>query len=606
MAYQTNYSARNFADIRLELLNYVKQYYPDIFSDFNDASVGTMLIELNAATADILSYHTDRMFQETQIDYAYERNSLLSIARTLGVKVPNTRPSVSVVNWSVVVPVKGDTFDLEYCPIIKRGSQVTGAGKIFEVLNDIDFSSQFNSSGISNRTIVPNRNANGNIQNYTILKQEIVYNGFTKVFSKVLNQADSIPFLEVVLPEDNVLSIENLIILPGTNYTTIPTLNQFTDPNSLWYEVDSLSENKVFVEDTNVTTTVNNVKKGIWENITKRFIQEYTDLGFCKLTFGSGYKDISFTSEFDENCKFLVNKIGDFINNTSLGEIPPSNSTMFVRYRVGGGADTNLGPNTLTELGIVDIIVNGADNTKNNSVRQSLTVNNPIPATGGADQPGTEELRNLIKYNFSAQNRCVTIKDYKSRVSLMPGNFGTPFRSNVWENQNKVVVGVLTLDENNKLSNQTNTILNQNIAEYLSDYRMLNDYIVVRSGRIYNLGFDIDIFVDKSVTKSEIISNVIQVVTNYFDIANEQMAQNIYVAQLIEQINNVAGVLNVVDIKIYNKVGGGLYSLNEVSQPYLDPTTKQIDLMGLYTLFADEDSMFEIKYPEKDIRVSVR
>ena len=94
--------------------------------------------------------------------------------------------------------------------------------------------------------------------------------------------------------------------------------------------------------------------------------------------------------------------------------------------------------------------------------------------------------------------------------------------------------------------------------------------------------------------------------TNYFDIANEQMAQNIYVAQLIEQINNVAGVLNVVDIKIYNKVGGGLYSLNEVSQPYLDPTTKQIDLMGLYTLFADEDSMFEIKYPEKDIRVSVR
>ena len=84
------------------------------------------------------------------------------------------------------------------------------------------------------------------------------------------------------------------------------------------------------------------------------------------------------------------------------------------------------------------------------------------------------------------------------------------------------------------------------------------------------------------------------------------MAQNIYLAQLIEQINNVPGVLNVIDIKVYNKVGGGLYSLNEVSQPYLDSTTKQINLLGLYTLFADPDSMFEIKYPEKDIRVSVR
>jgi hypothetical protein len=565
-----------------------------------------MLLELNAATADILSYHTDRMFQETQIDYAYERSSLLSIAKTLGVKIPNTRPSLSVVNWSVNVSVKGDTFDLDYCPIIKRGSQATGSGKIFEVLSDIDFSSQYNNLGISNRTVVPNKDSNGVIKSYTIVKQEIVFNGYTKVFSKVLNQSESIPFLEVILPEDNVLSVENVIILPGTNYTTIPSLSQFLDPTVSWYEVDSLAENKIFVEDTNATAISNGVKKGIWENITKKFIKEYTEQGFCKLTFGSGYKDISFTSQFDKNCKFLVEKIGDFINNTALGEIPPSNSTMFVRYRVGGGSDTNLGPNTLTDLGIVDMVVNGLDNTKNNNVRQSLEITNPIPATGGADQPGTEELRNLIKYNFSSQNRCVTVKDYKSRISLMPGNFGSPFRSNVWEEQNKIVVGVMTLDENNKLSNTTNTILNENIAEYLSDFRMMNDYISVKSGRIFNLGFDVDIFVDKSVTRSEIIGNVINVISSYFDISKQEMAQNIYLAQLVEQINNVAGVLNVVEIKVFNKVGGGLYSLNEVSQPYLDSTTRQIDLMGLYTLFSDPDSMFEIKYPEKDIRVSVR
>lgn len=606
MGYQTNYSARNFADIRTELLNYVKQYYPDIFSDFNDASVGTMLLELNAATADILSYHTDRMFQETQLDYAYQRSSLLSIAKTMGVKIPNTRPSVSIVNWSVIVPVKGSTYDSDYLPIIRRGSQATGAGKVFEVIYDVDFSSPFNYLGLNNRTIVPNRNTNGVIQNYTITKQEIVYNGFTKIFSKVLNQSDSVPFLEVILPEDNVLTIENLIILPGTNYTSLPTLNQFLDPTYVWYEVDSLAENKIFVEDTNVITTTNGIKKGIWKNISKKFIKEYTEQGFCKLTFGSGYNDISFTSEFDENCKFLVEKVGDFINNTSLGEIPPSNSTMFVRYRIGGGSDTNLGPNTLESLGLVDMSVNGPDNAKNNIVRQSLNVSNPIPATGGADQPNTEEIRNLIRYNFSAQNRCVTIKDYKSRISLMPGSFGTPFRSNVWEEQNKIIVGVITLDENGKLSNTTNTTLNQNISEYLSDFRMMNDYIAVRPGRVFNLGFDIDLFVDKNVTKSEIISNVISVVSKYFDITDQEMGENIYLSQLTEQINNVAGVLNIVDMKVYNKVGNGLYSLNEVNQPYTDSTTRQIDLMGMYTLFAEPDSMFEIKYPERDIRVSVR
>ena len=439
-----------------------------------------------------------------------------------------------------------------------------------------------------------------------LYKITLLQNGFTKVFSKVLNQSDSVPFLEITLPEDNVLSVENVIILPGTNYTTLPTLTQFLDPTYTLYEVDSLAENKIFVEDTNVIDPTSGIKKGIWKNISKKFIKEYTEQGFCKLTFGSGYNDISFTSEFDENCKFLVEKIGDFINNTSLGEIPPSNSTIFVRYRIGGGADTNLGPNTLTSLGLVDMVVNGPDASRNNIVRQSLNIDNPIPATGGADQPGTEEIRNLIKYNFSSQNRCVTVKDYKSRISLMPGNFGSPFRTNVWEEQNKIIIGVMMLDENSKLSNTTNTILNQNIAEYLSDYRMLNDYVAVRPGRVFNLGFDIDLFVDKNVTRSEIISNVINVVTDYFDISEQEMGENIYLAQLTEKINNVAGVLNVVDMKIYNKVGGGLYSLNEVSQPYITNTDRQIDLMGMYTLFAEPDSMFEIKYPERDIRVSVR
>ena len=82
MARKINYFARNFVDSRAELINFVRQYYPDILNDFNDSSVGMMMIELNAAVADVLSFHTDRMFQETQIDYAQERKSVMSMART--------------------------------------------------------------------------------------------------------------------------------------------------------------------------------------------------------------------------------------------------------------------------------------------------------------------------------------------------------------------------------------------------------------------------------------------------------------------------------------------------------------------------------------------
>ena len=32
-----NYFARNFLDVRTELINYVKHFYPELYQDFNDA-----------------------------------------------------------------------------------------------------------------------------------------------------------------------------------------------------------------------------------------------------------------------------------------------------------------------------------------------------------------------------------------------------------------------------------------------------------------------------------------------------------------------------------------------------------------------------------------
>ena len=114
-----DYNARNFAEVRDQLVGFIQQYYPDIFSDFNDASVGMMLLELNAAVGDMLSFHTDRMFNETQLNYAQERSSLLELARTFGLNVPGKRPSITVVDWSVTIPKAfGDTWDSEYAPLL--------------------------------------------------------------------------------------------------------------------------------------------------------------------------------------------------------------------------------------------------------------------------------------------------------------------------------------------------------------------------------------------------------------------------------------------------------------------------------------------------------
>lgn len=604
MAQRVNYTSRNFADIRTDLVNMVRQYYPDIFNDFNDASVGMMLLELNAAVGDMLSFNTDRMFQETQIDYAKERGSVLSMARTFGLKIPGKRPSATIVDFSVTVPVLGDSFDISYAPIIQAGAQVAGAGKTFETIYDIDFSSPFSIGGIPNRLVIPNYNTNGIIINYTLTKREMVVNGYTKIFKKIVTTSDVKPFLEVILPDNNVISIDSVITLAGTNYTTNPTPSQFLNINNRWFEMDALAEDKVFIEDYNKNSDNQSIKPGKYITVDKKFIREYTDLGFTKLIFGGGNQDISSLTNFDVNPN-LINQIGDFINNLSLGTTLSPNTTMFIKYRVGGGLDTNLGQGIITTPSLINMTVNGVDAAKNNTVRTSLTVNNPLPALGGKDEPSVEEIRNLVRYNFSAQNRAVTIKDYQSRIALMPGEFGVPFRSGVFEEQNKVKVYIMGLDSDGKLNNSSTTTLKENIATYLSDYRMLNDYIEISNGKIVNLSFQIDLFVDKKYPQSQIIAQVVTSVSDYMDINNFDMGQNIYLSNLLEIINNVAGVLNVIDLRVYNMVGGK-YSTNEISQPYIDNATREIDITNDYTLFGEPTTMYEVKYPVSDIIVRVK
>jgi hypothetical protein len=598
-----NYFARNFSDVRTELFNFIKKYYPDLFQDFNDASIGTMLVELNAAVADMLSFQTDRMFQETQLDHAQERKSVLSIARTLGLNVPGKRPSVSVVDFSVTIPVNGDTFDIRYAPLLKYGAQVIGGGQTFETLDDIDFSSPLSKGGIPNRLILPNLNNNGVLIGYTLVKREFVLAGNSSVFKKVITEQDARPFLEIFLPGTDVLSVEQIITVEGTNITSNPTLSQLQDPTLRWYEMDSLMEDKVFLEDSTRVSDNTSIRPGKWVSTNRRFIKEYTDRGICKLTFGSGTADEDLLSQYASN-NFTL-RIGDFINSTAMGEIPKVGDTMFIRYRTGGGATGNVGPNVLTTPGLYTMEVTGPNNQINQTVKRSLRTNNPIPAFGGGDAPSTEQIKKMVRYNFSSQNRAVTIKDYVVLIDKMPGKFGIPFRNSVAERQNKIDIAIIGVDNSGKLTNQSTNTLKENIASWLADYRMINDYVLVRDGKVFDLAFDIDIFIDKTFSEGEVISGVITSVRDYFDVKKWDMGDNIYLSQLVENINNVGGVLNVIDFKIYNK-NGGKYSNNVTSQDITDFINFEINLTEDFVLFAEYDSMFQIRFPETDIRVRVK
>jgi len=144
------YGSRTFGEMRADLIALIRQQYPDVLSDFTDSSVGAMLIDLNAGVGNNLAINTDRAFQETQLDYAQQRASILNIAKNMGFNIPSKRPSVTVVDFTVTVPVSGDQPDSSYYPIIAPGAQVVGGGQTFETQDSIDFSSPVSNLGDKN------------------------------------------------------------------------------------------------------------------------------------------------------------------------------------------------------------------------------------------------------------------------------------------------------------------------------------------------------------------------------------------------------------------------------------------------------------------------
>jgi hypothetical protein len=598
-----SYTTRDFQSIRTELINFTKTYYPDTIQNFNDASVFSVLLDLNAAVTDNLQFNIDRSIQETVLQYAQQRSSVFNIAKTYGLKVPGMRPSVALVDFSITVPAFGDKEDLRYCGILRRGSQVNGAGQVFETVYDIDFSSPINGEGFPNRLKIPNFDSNNKLLNYTITKRETVVNGTTKVFKKVITPNDVRPFYELFLPDKNVLGVTSVLLKDSTQYTNIPSVQEFLGLDNRWYEVDALAEDRVFVEDPTKVSDSPGIKVGKYIQTSTKFITEFTPEGFLKITFGGGSQSADEQLREFARDGYQLN-LYKYSNNLALGSTLKPNTTLFIQYRVGGGVGSNIGVNAITQIGTVSFFVNGPSDSINTTVINSLRCTNVTAAIGGANYPTTEEVRNLVSYNFSSQKRAVTVNDYDSIIRTMPSQFGAPAKVSITENNNKIIVQMLSYDETGRLTEVISNTLKNNVANYLSNYRMINDYVSIQSANVIDLGFNIDVVLDNTQNQGTVISQIITIVSEYFNPENRQMGENVNISELRRLIQSENGVISLSDIQVFNKVGGQ-YSSSQTSQRYIDSATYQIELID-DTIFAEPNQTYQIKYPNKDINIRVK
>jgi hypothetical protein len=186
----------------------------------------------------------------------------------------------------------------------------------------------------------------------------------------------------------------------------------------------------------------------------------------------------------------------------------------------------------------------------------------------------------------------------------MPGKFGAPAIVAITENNNKITIQILSYDDTGKLTQVVSNNLKSNLATYLSKFRMINDYISIDVAKVIDLEFDIYVVLESDRNQGQVITEVINQISNYMAPENRELGQNVNVSDVRRLIQNTAGVSTLSDLKVYNKVGGQ-YSSSQTSQRYVDKVTREIQLID-DTIYAEPTQIYQVRFNNRDIKVSVK
>ena len=614
---QIKYLNKDFNSFRDTLIEYSRTYYPNTFNDFTEGSPGMIFMEMAAYVGDVLSYYTDIQLQETFLDTAQERTNLFHLAYTLGYRPKVTTVSSTDLEVFQLLPSKivNNNFvpDYDYALTIKKYTKAKSeTGLDFTIENPVDFS--FSSSMDPTDVNIYSLDSNDNPE-YYLLKKKVQAISSERA-SKTYTLGTSQRFLTLNLIDDKIISIESVIDSEGNTWYEVPYLAQDT----IFEEVPNTKGNspELYGEQTQTPYLLK------LKSVPKRFVTRFKKDNTLELQFGSGIID-NIDEEITPNPDNvgLGNRDGrsklnqtidptNFLHTKTYGEIP-TNTTLTVNYLRGGGIQSNVVANSITEFS--NISYGNKPNLNGNTlsfVKESVACTNPEPATGGGPGDTNEEIRLNTIANFSAQQRIVTKEDYMVRTLSMPSKFGSvskvyitkdadlrnPITLETEVNNLSSNLYVLGYDRNGKLTN-LNTASKTNIITYLSNFKTLTDSCNIKDAFIINLAIDFEITTFTNNSDELVILDCINELKDYFSIDKWQINQPIIESEIYNLIGNVGGVQSVNKITFINKVGEDIgYSKfrydfeqatkNGIIYPSMDP------------------SIFEIKFPDADIRGKIK
>ena len=656
---ELSYVGKDFATLKQNLIDFTKTYFPNQYADFSEASPGTIFLDQAAAIGDMLSFYQDVQLKESMLSHATERKNVMSLAQQMGYKPKVTSPAVTELIVYQLLPGIGigvnNGPDESFYLRIKDGMEVestTNASIIFRTVDAVDFSSP------EGREIeVYERGPDGVPSRYLVSKKVKAISA--EEISTVVTFGDDTDYPTATLSDTNIIQITSVTSDGG---------------NTKWYEVPYLAQESVFIEKPNTESNSGNLSESssvvpyILEikKVPYRFSVKVNSDNTMDLQFGSGdvRLDDGIILPNPKNVGLgLANSVNrlnqgidpsNFLKTNTFG-IAPINTSLTIKYLVGGGVNSNINQKDLTRIRLIefeDDLLSIPDDKLNayNDIKSSVAVENLEAATGGRDFESIEEIRQNALAAFGSQNRAVTRQDYIVRAMSMPERYGsvakvyvspdgeidnnspssilanpkniteftnlvesikglskqdiqkelvkylTQKKTSISEVNNPFAINmyVLGYDNNKKLTN-LNQAVKENLKTYLGEYRMLTDGVNIINGFIVNIGVDFEIICYSNYNKREVLTNCLAEIQRYFEIDNWTFNKPINISEIELILANIEGVMSVPSVKISNLCGGdGNYSTNRYN---IEDATK-----GKIVYPSLDPCVFEVKYPNKDIK----
>ena len=583
-----SYTSRDFNSIKQDLINYAKVYYPNTYKDFNDASFGSMMIDMVSYVGDILSFYIDYQTNESLLATAIEEGNIVKIAKQLGYKFNSAPVSTGQAAFYVSVPAlnNGSGPDTSIIPILKAGTIVASdSGATFTLTEDIDF------ANANTEIKVSSVDANGTPTAFAFKAYGNIASG--EDFQEQIDVGDFERFLKLRLAEDNISQILSIYDSDGNEY----------------FEVDYLSQNTVFRAIRNIgedAETVPYILRSMY--VPRRFVVEHTVDGETYIQFGFGSEtEIENKSFPDPTAASLQLNGRVFFSDSSFDPsqilktekmgIVPVNTTLTINYR------KNTIDNVNAAVGAVSTVVNSKVEFRVSSIAaatalqqiSAFEVSNEEPIVGSVALPTAEEIKFRAMDAYAAQNRAVTKQDYISLVYRMPASFGSVTRCNITQdtNSSKRNLNLFVVSEgaSGNLTNASTT-LKQNVKNWLNNYKMINDSVDILDAQIVNIGINFQVVGELDKDFTIVLNDCIETLKSKYQ-TKFNLGEPFYISDVYSTLNEVDGVVDTTAVSIVRKSGSG-YSPTQFDIP--QNTTKDGRLIKV-----PENLILEIKNFDSDI-----